>query len=83
MNIGSWFHSHPPNAWTRELRKTNTGEVMDNVAPGQPPLLHLDIYFLMPTFSVCLYWRRKYMDVYLLRYNTEFTILFIPGGWAN
>lgn len=57
MNRGLWSNPHHPEAWTRELRKTDSGKVMANMAIDQQ--FHLDLCLLMPTFSVLLYWRKE------------------------
>lgn len=57
VNRGLWSNPHHPEAWTRELRKTDSGKVMANMAIDQQ--FHLDLCLLMPTFSVLLYWRKE------------------------
>lgn len=44
MNRGLWSNTHHPEAWTRELRERDSGEVIANLAIDQQ--LHLDLCLL-------------------------------------
>lgn len=57
MNRGLWSNLHHPEAWNQELRETDSGEVIANLAIDQQ--FDLDLCLLIPTFSVFLYWRKE------------------------